>query len=90
MIEKDLEKLIARESTDQLACLEQDIWQRVAARQASRTLASWQAAVVALGVFGSAAIGVAAAASLAPPQQTRLLGPGQEIAPSTLLFGKHP
>lgn len=88
MIEQDLEKLNARDSGIVLAGLEQDIWRHVALRRTSRSLATWQAAVLALGMFGSAAIGVAAAASLAPTPQIRLLGTGQEMAPSTLLFGK--
>ena len=85
----DFERLFAQDSEIELAGLEQDIWRQVALRRTSRTLASWQAAVLALGIFGSAAIGVAAAASLAPAPKLGLLGTGQEMAPSTLLFGKN-
>ena len=88
MIEKDLEKLIARDCHMDLAGLEQDIWRQLALRRTSYTLASWQGVVLALGIFGSAAIGAALAARL-PPGETRLFASGQEMAPSALLFGKN-
>ena len=94
MIDEDLKRLIARDSSVALDKLERDLWQRASvrriSRQTSRVLASWQAAVVAVAIFGSAAVGMTAAANLQSANKPRLLDSGEDIAPSTLLFGKHP
>lgn len=94
MIDKYLAKLIATDSGTSLAALaalEQDIWRReasqCASRRTSRALASWQAVVIALGIFGSAAVGMAAAANLQLQAKPLRLNSGEEMAPSTLLFG---
>ena len=94
MIDKDLKELIARDSRFRLDRLELDIWQRTAARhtavRTSKVLASWQAAVVALAILGSATVGMTAATHVQTTNKSRLLGFGDELAPSTLLFGKRP
>lgn len=88
MIDKDLEALIMRDSTIRLDRLESDIWGREstfrASRKAVRQLASWQAFIMVLAIFSSAAMGVSFAATVNPHPG---LADSGRLAPSTLLFG---
>lgn len=92
MIDKLLERLVERDRTGDLAHLERDVWhrdfQQRAARQTNRLLASWQAGIIAIAMFGSATIGIAAAAHVRTTPH--LLASGEELAPSSLLFGNYP
>lgn len=90
MLEHDLDKLTARDAAS-LDGLEAAIWKRekrhLAARQAARTVASWQAAILILGVTGSGVFGLAAATQL--PHVNTLRG-YSDSAPSVRLFGHRP
>jgi hypothetical protein len=92
MIDKMLERLMERDRPGDLTHLERDLWHREfrqrATRQTNLTLASWQAGIIAIAMFGSATIGIAAAAHVRTT--SHLLASGEELAPSTLLFGNHP
>lgn len=93
MIEKDIQKLLDRDSAFDLRRLEADVWKREAnvsaTQRANRLLASWQAAVIVFAVFGSAAAGISTARSAASTHPSNLLASGEELAPSSLLFGAH-
>lgn len=92
MIEQGIKALVSRDSRD-LRSLEEDFWRREcevrASQRASRTLASLQAAVVALSVISSGAAGMVLASNRTEEQSASLFNPGTEMAPSSLLFGKH-
>jgi hypothetical protein len=91
MIDKMLRQLVSRDEQDALEHFERDLWHREfqyrMARQNGLALASWQAAIVAIAVMGSAGVGVAAAASASPSPMPHFLSAGEEMLPSTLLFG---
>ena len=88
MTDHDIERLISRDSSVRLDRLEKDIWRRESAffagHRAVRRLASWQALIIVISTLGSALLGVAAGASLSPPER---LADNVKLAPSTLLFG---
>lgn len=90
MIDHDLEKLVARDSGVDLRRLERDIWYREASARAlegaNRRLASWQGLVIALAIIGSASMGMSTAMTAAY-HHGALLTPGENLAPSALLFG---
>jgi len=89
MLEKDIDALNAHEPIN-LEGLEADIWRRerklASLRSASRSLASWQGAVLLLAVICSAAIGMSTASKIAKP--TAPLAE-ENLAPSALLMGSH-
>jgi hypothetical protein len=93
MIESEIQDLARRDGAIDLQGLEADIWAREAeiraSRRAGRTLASLQAAVVALAVVTSAALGTAMVRNTPVARQANLLNPGASLAPSALLFGGH-
>ena len=91
MIEKDLAKLIARDDGADLRRLERDVWHREAAMRAiagaSRRLASAQGLVLAMAIITSASIGVSSAMVLSRHEGPSLLTAGENLAPSSILFG---
>ncbi|MDR5728488.1 MAG: hypothetical protein RB191_13755 [Terriglobia bacterium] len=94
MIEQEIAALVTRDCAD-LRGLEADMWRRESKKRTSqravRTLASLQAAVVAVSVISSAAAGVAEATTVrVQAQPASLFNPGADLAPSSLLFGKRP
>lgn len=93
MIEREIAALVARDCAD-LRELEADMWrcesQILASRKAGRTLASLQAAIVAVSIISSAAMGVTMATVRAEARPVSLFNPGDDLAPSSLLFGKRP
>lgn len=93
MIEKDIQKLVDRDSGFDLRRLEADVWKREvdvsAAQRAKRSLAFCQTVVMVFAVLGSAAAGISTARSAASTHPSNLLASGEELAPSSLLFGAH-
>lgn len=91
MIEKDLAKLIARDDSADLRRLERDVWHREAAMRAiagaSRRLASAQGLVLALAIVTSATIGMSSARIMSQHERPSPLTTGENLAPSSLLFG---
>jgi len=91
VLEDDLSKLIGGEpGALALEGFERDLWRRislmVAARKAAKKLATWQGAVLLLMVLGVSLAGVTIASRSAGSRQP-ILSSGEQIAPSTLLFG---
>lgn len=93
MIEQEIAALVARDRAD-LSGLETDIWRRETqirtSQKAGRTLASLQAAVIAMSVISSAAAGMTMATIRAEARPVSLFNPGADLAPSSLLFEKRP
>ncbi|MBS0521721.1 MAG: hypothetical protein JSR90_23715 [Proteobacteria bacterium] len=92
MIDDDIRKLVERDRGADLGALEADIWRREGLlrtrRRTTRRVAAWQGAVMAVAIAGSASAGFAIARQ-ADPHQAQLLVPGEQFAPSTLLFRAH-
>ncbi|SJZ31776.1 hypothetical protein SAMN02745126_00253 [Enhydrobacter aerosaccus] len=92
MIDDDIRKLVERDHRADLGALEADVWRREGLlrtrRNTTRRIAVWQGVMMAVAVAGSASAGFAVARQ-ADPHQARLLVPGEQFAPSTLLFGAH-
>ncbi len=90
MIDLDIEQLVARDADTDLRRLERDVWYRVAKARvdaaASRRLASYQALVLTLAIVVSATMGVTTAMAIAAHRATPI-APGENLAPSSLLFG---
>jgi hypothetical protein len=91
MIDDDINKLIERDSRIDLQTLEADIWRLEAGIRAgqkvSRSLASWQGLVIVLAVLSSASVGISTAMNSANARPGNVLVPGENLAPSSLLFG---
>lgn len=91
MIEKDLAKLIARDDGADLHRLERDVWHREAALKAiagaSRRLASAQGLVLAIAIITSASMGASSAMVMGRHDRPFLLTAGENLAPSSILFG---
>jgi hypothetical protein len=91
MIDNDIVKLSALPADKPLDHLEVDIWAGVAAqnvaRRTGRIIASCQAGVMIVALFGAAAAG-ATTAAMAQTSGTVISSAGTELAPSTLLLGK--
>lgn len=92
MIDDDIRALAARDEGTDLGSLEADIWRRDSGlrlrQRAARRVAALQGVVMALAIAGSASAGFALTRQ-ADPHQARLGIPGEQLAPSTLLFGAH-
>ncbi len=93
MIDNDIVRLSALPADMSLDHLEADIWAGVAAqtvaRRTTRIIASCQAGVMIVALVGAAAAG-ATTAAMAQTPGTIISSAGAELAPSTLLLGKHP
>ncbi len=91
MIDDDIRKLVERDRRADLGGLEADVWRRegtLRARQrTTRRVAAWQGLVMAVAIVGSATAGFAVTRQ-ADMRQVHLV-PGEELAPSNLLFGGH-
>ncbi|HYK79674.1 MAG TPA: hypothetical protein VEU95_08595 [Micropepsaceae bacterium] len=91
MIDRDIQKLIARDAGTDLRRLERDIWYREAATRtlesANRRLASWQGLVIALAIVSSASVGISTAMTAAARHRVAPFSVGENLAPSSLLFG---
>lgn len=92
MIDDDIRALVARDEGSDLRSLEANIWRRerslLMRQRATRQVAAWQGVVMAFAIAGSASAGFALTRH-ADPHQARLGIPGEQLAPSTLLFGAH-
>jgi hypothetical protein len=92
-MDQELQRLIARDRDSRLDRLEEDIWRRELALQASvaagRRLISWQGVVLAMAVISSASVGVTAARAI-PLSEVSWFGDGARLAPTALLFGSKP
>jgi hypothetical protein len=92
-MEQEFQRLMARGLDSRLDHLEEDIWRREAALQASaaagRRLVSWQGIVLAMAVFSSASVGVMAARGM-PRPEVSWFGDGAQLAPTALLAGSKP
>jgi hypothetical protein len=92
-MEQEFQKLMARDLDSRLDHLEEDIWRREAALQASaaagRRLASWQGVVLAMAVVSSASVGVMAARGM-PSAEVSWFGYGAQLAPTALLVDSKP
>jgi hypothetical protein len=93
MIEDEIHRLVDRDAGADLGRLESDIWVREAGvrsgRDATRRLASWQAAVMIFAIIGSAAVGSSLAFHGAQTRPPAALLSAENLAPSALLFGGH-
>lgn len=93
MIDDDIATLVERARLTDLGRLEADIWRREAAlqsrRRATRRMAAWQGAVMLAAVIGSAGAGFAWSAHPVETKRASVLMPGEQLAPSSLLFGSH-
>ena len=93
MIDDDIATLVERERMADLGRLEADIWRCESAlqgrRRATRRIAAWQGAVMLAAVIGSAGAGFASSAHPAEGRHASVLMPGEQLAPSSLLFGGH-
>jgi len=92
MLDNDIAKLIARDAAD-LNGLESGIW-RIEARRnlahiETRRIASWQAAIMLVGVISSAALGVSIGIQT-PAHRSSILMAQNSAAPSARLFGGKP
>jgi hypothetical protein len=91
MDDQELRTLLAQEPDVLLDRLESDIWAGVAAqRRARRTAAqatAWEAALLVVAVFASAAAGAAMATHAQAESHPSMLAVGTNLAPSTLLLG---
>ena len=91
MMDKMLNRLVKRDELESLEHFERDLWYREfrfrTARQNNLAIASWQAAIIAVAVIGSASVGAAAAAKANPAPH--FLSAGEDMLPSNLLFGHH-
>jgi len=92
-MEQEFQRLMARDLDSRLDRLEEDIWRRELALQASaaagRRLISWQGAVLAMAVISSASVGVMAARGV-PAPEISWFGDGAQLAPTALLVGSKP
>jgi hypothetical protein len=92
-MDQELQRLMARDRDSRLDRLEEDIWRREAALQASiavgRRLVSWQGVVLGMAVISSASVGLLAARGMAPPEVS-WFGDGAQLAPTALLIGSKP
>jgi hypothetical protein len=92
-MDKEIQRLIARDRTHPLDRLEAHVWHREQSQHraalASRRLLSWQGAVLAVAVICSASIGVATAHARLSPEVNWFSG-GVRLLPTTLLFGSTP
>ena len=92
MIDDDIRALAARDNGRDLGSLEADMWRRERSlrirRSATRRVAAWQGVVMAIAIAGSASAGFALTRQ-PDPREARLGIPGEQLAPSTLLFGAH-
>lgn len=93
MIDDDIAALVERERTADLGRLEADIWRREATRQArrraTRRIVAWQGAVMLAAVIGSAGAGFVWSAHPVEGRHASVMMPGEQLAPSSLLFGSH-
>lgn len=93
MIDDDIATLVERERVPDLGRLEADIWRRETAlqtrRRATRRIVAWQGAVMLAAVIGSAGAGFARSAHPVESRHVTVMMPGEQLAPSSLLFGSH-
>jgi hypothetical protein len=93
MIDDDIRKLVERDRRTGLAGLEADVWRRDAALRADRRdvrrLTALQGLLMAVAIVGSAGAGFSASLHLADLRRPAMTMPGEDLAPSTLLFGSH-
>ena len=93
MIDDDIHSLVENERIPDLGRLETDIWQRETVRQVrrrtARRVAAWQGIVMAAAVIGSAGAGFVVTLHSPDQRHAALMMPGEQFAPSSLLFGGH-
>jgi hypothetical protein len=93
MSEFDVQKLLRRDRRPDLGNLEADIWRReawfVARARASRLLTAWQSALIACAVIASGTVGFTLTVRAIHDQSPHMAIPGEQFAPSALLFGAH-
>lgn len=93
MIDSEIRNLAARELDHPLDRLEQDVWDRLAARERARTVSSrllvLQMALFAVAFGTSAAVGYQWARSSHPPELS-VFSPQSPLNASVLLAGDEP
>jgi hypothetical protein len=93
MSEFDVQKLLRRDRRPDLGNLEADIWRReawfAARARASRLLTAWQSALIACAVIASGTVGFTLTVRALHDQSPHIAIPGEQFAPSALLFGMH-
>jgi hypothetical protein len=93
MTDQIVQRLLRRDLRPDLGNLEADIWRReawfAARARASRLLTAWQSALIACAVIASGTVGFALTARALHDQLPHIAIPGEQFAPSALLFGAH-
>jgi hypothetical protein len=93
MIEQDVQKLLRRDQGSDLGNLEADVWRReawfAARARASRLIAAWQSALIGCAIIASGTAGFALTVRALHDQTSHVAIPGEQFAPSALLFGTH-
>jgi hypothetical protein len=93
MIDQHVQRLLRRDQRPDLGNLEVDIWRReawfAARARASRLLTAWQSALIACAVIASGTVGFTLTVRALHDQSPHIAIPGEQFAPSALLFGMH-
>jgi len=93
MIDQLVQRLLRRNQRSDLGNLEVDIWRReawfAARARASRVLTAWQGALIACAAIASGTVGFTLTERAFHDQLPHIAVPGEQFAPSALLFGMH-